>query len=672
MSLVAYIVTAQIPTQGEAREAEVTDQVQPVIEEIIVFGRNTNLIGSADTASEGSIGGADLLIRPLLKTAELLESMPGMVAVQHSGSGKANQYFLRGFNLDHGTDYSVYVDDMPWNLRSHGHGQGYLDVNGLIPESVERVDYRKGPYRSDLGDFSMAGASFIRTIDALDDSFLSVELGEHDWQRYAGGTSGALKGGTLTFIGEYTHYDGPWEEPEDLQRVALWSKYLTDTSVGQWSVTLSGYEGRWNPTEQIPERAINTSVCADEFCALDPTAEGSTSRWILTSQMIADDWSATLYGQYYDWSMQSNPTYDAQINQFDRRWTTGGQAAVNVYRSTILDLEVGGDFRYDDISKVGLDEFKAGNYVANISTNEIKEGSLGLFIEGVWHATDDLRLMAGVRGDHYDFDVAARSPGSFAGSDTDSRFSPKAAIAYTATSNLGLYANWGKGFHSDDARGVVSKTDPVPGLSPGTGYESGVRASFDDLKLTVVYWWLDLDSELIFIGDSNSVEPKGGSKRRGLELTLFWQPREWLGIDAVYTNSRARFTDNQDGSHVEGAVEESAQFGITLTREHWDASLRLRYLGPYALVSDNSERADGLTTTNLRAARHWASLTLFAEVINLLNSDRREISYYYPAYVDGLDPPGLTSDDIDCALINCRMSRVTEPRAIRAGFKYKF
>ena len=283
----------------------------PDIEEIVVFGRARDLVGTAEAASEGSIGGADLLVRPLFKTAELLESMPGMIAVQHSGSGKANQFFLRGFNLDHGTDYTVFVDGMPMNLRSHGHGQGYLDVNGLIPETVERIDYRKGPYRADLGDFSMAGASFIHTIDSLDNNFLSMESGQYGWRRVAGGASQNLQNGSLTLVGEYKQNDGPWQKAEDLNHVSLWSKYLRDTDFGQFMLTVSAYEADWDPTEQVPERAFGTSACADAFCALDPTAEGETSRWIVTSELTGDDWGATLYAQHYDWTMSSNPTYDA-------------------------------------------------------------------------------------------------------------------------------------------------------------------------------------------------------------------------------------------------------------------------------------------------------------------------------------------------------------------------
>jgi len=657
-SLSAMAVSAQ-PGSGE-------------IEEIIVFGRNTDLVGSAEAASEGSVGGADLLVRPLFKTAELLESMPGMVAVQHSGSGKANQYFLRGFNLDHGTDYSVFVDGMPMNLRSHGHGQGYLDVNGLIPETVERIDYRKGPYRADLGDFSMAGASFIHTIDRLDDNFVSFESGQYGWNRMAGGMSQDTARGTLTFVGEYKQNDGPWEKDEDLNHVSLWSKYLTDTDFGQLMVTFSGYQADWDPTEQVPERAFGSTACPDEYCSLDPTAEGETSRWIVTTKVTGDDWSGTLFAQHYDWTMSSNPTYDYQINQFDKRWTIGGKGEKTLIEEMNYQVIAGANFRYDDASRVGVEHTDRGQFVDPISENEIQEGSYGAFAEATWYATDTLRVIGGVRADYYNFDVTAFNANSSEGSAHDSRVSPKVALAWQALDDVELYANWGRGFHSNDARGIVNTNAPVPGLSPGTGYEVGGRLAVGDFKFTSSYWWLDQDSELIFVGDSNSVEPKGGSEREGFELTMFWQPLYWLGVDAVYTESEARYVNNPDGIYVEQAVEESAQVGISASKDDWDLALRARYLGPYALTADNSQRADALTTVSLRGAWHWNNLTAYAEVINLLDTDKKEIVYYYPAFVPGLDPVGQSSEDINCELIDCTISRATVPSSFWVGVSYKF
>jgi outer membrane receptor protein involved in Fe transport len=670
-ALAAFLSPLAVEAQGEDAAVPSAAAAGP-IEEIVVFGRGTRLLGAAEAASEGSVGGADLLVRPMLRVAELLEAVPGMVAVQHSGSGKANQYFLRGFNLDHGTDFTTYVDGMPWNLRSHGHGQGYLDVNGLLPEIVERIDYRKGTYRADVGDFSMVAASFITTIERLEAPFVAFEGGDYGWGRLAAGGSVDIGDGTLTALGEHKTYDGPWQLQEGLEHTSVWGKYIKNTEFGPLSFTLSGYQGDWHPTEQIPERAIGSAVCPDAFCTLDATAGGNTSRWIAGAQLAADDWTAAVYLQHYDWYMQSNPTYDFQINQFDKRMTTGGRYDRTLVDSTRFEVNVGGELRYDDIGPVGLDEFAAGEFVANVSNNDIRETSVGVYAEATWFATDRLRLLGGLRADYYDFDVAALGPGSFAGSETDHRVSPKLGLAYGVTDNVELYGNWGKGFHSNDARGVVNTTDPVPGLSPGTGYEAGARFEIGELKLTAAHWWLDLDSELIFVGDSNSVEPKGGSERHGYELTMFWRPVDWLGIDAVYTGSHARYLDNPDGRHVEGAVEHAGQIGLSAVKDRWEASLRLRYLGPYALTADNSRRAEGETSLNLRGAYTVRNMTFYADLLNVLDEEGKDIVYYYEAYVNGFDPPGLTSADIDCDVVNCRMSRAEEPRTLRVGVKLEF
>ncbi|MGV3590211.1 MAG: TonB-dependent receptor [Gammaproteobacteria bacterium] len=643
------------------------------VEEVVVFGRSTNLVGQAASATEGSISGADLLIRPMFKTAELLESMPGMVAVQHSGSGKANQYFLRGFNLDHGTDYTTLLDGIPLNMRSHGHGQGYLDVNGLIPETVNNIDYRKGPYRADLGDFAMVGASFISTIDRLEQSFVSGETGRFGWRRMAGGISEEVGGGVLTLVGELKQYDGAWQKPEELDHKSLWAKYLRNTDFGRMQVTLSAYDATWDPTEQVPERAIGSAVCPDAYCSLDPTAQGSTERWILATQLEGSYWNAALYLQHYDWFMNSNPTYDYQLEQFDERWIGGGNIAATVIDNDALQVDIGANFRYDDADRVGVHHTDRRAFVENIADNALTEASVGVYTEATWQLTDQLRLMGGLRFDRYGFDVDALNPAtSVEGEESDRIASPKAGLAYALNRSVELYANWGRGFHSNDARGVVNVRDPVAGLSRGTGYEGGARFAFGDVKFTAAYWWLDQDSELIFVGDSNAVEPKGGSERDGYELTMFWQPVTWLGIDATYAHSNAHYVNNPDGRYVENALEDSGQLGITATQQNWDASLRVRYLGNYPMVADNSQRADSLTTVNLRGAYHWNALTLYAEFINALDTDGKEIQYWYEAYVNGVDPAGQTSDDIDCSVTNCTLSRATEPRAFRVGLSYKF
>ena len=677
----AYLLTAlmwmSVSGVAQATNPDTQQPASVTLEEVVVFGRGEELIGKASAASEGEVGGDDLLVRPMLRVADLLEAVPGLIAAQHSGSGKANQYFLRGFNLDHGTDFTSYIDDVPWNLRTHGHGQGYLDVNGLIPEVVERIEYRKGPYRADNGDFSMAGASLMTTIDRLDRPFVAVESGQYGWGRVAGGGTTQLGSGILTALGQYKTYDGPWALKENLQHESLWAKYSQPTDAGLLKVSLSGYHGTWNPTEQIPERVIGTSVCSDEFCVLDTTAKGQTTRWIADAQMLADDWRATVYGQYYDWRMSSNPTYDYQIDQFDRRWIVGGRYERMLVSTARVDVRVGTEVRYDDIGNVGVDHDVGGIVVENISRNSVQEGSVGVYSEGTWKPTAALRLTGGLRGDYFHFAVGSRPGSGEIGADNvgrshDSNFAPKLGAAYALNNAVELYGNWGQGVHSNDARGVQRRDATVKGLAIGTGYEAGARFEVGDFKISTAYWWLNLSSELIFVGDDNSVEPRGASRRRGFEMVGFWRPQPWLAIDAVYTGSKARYRDLTDGGYdIEGSVENAGELGIAATKGVWEFSGRLRYLGGYPLLPDNSQRADGETMLNLRLARKFTHITLYGEVLNVLDHQGKDIVYYYGTNVTGIDPVP-DPNNLEATRVDGRVSRAEEPRTLRLGVKYEF
>lgn len=663
------------PLAAHAETAAVS--ADDTLSEVIVFGRGEELIGKADAASEGAVGGEDLLVRPMLRVADLLEAVPGLIAAQHSGSGKANQYFLRGFNLDHGTDFTAYIDDVPWNLRTHGHGQGYLDVNGLIPEVVERIDYRKGPYRADNGDFSMAGSALMTTIDTLKRPFIAVESGQYGWGRLAGGGTTPLGTGTLTLLGQYKVYDGPWQLKEDLQHQSLWGKYAQTTDYGMLKISLSGYHATWKPTEQSPERVIGTAVCADEFCALDTTARGETTRWITDVQLLADDWRATAYAQYYDWRMSSNPTYDFQIDQFDRRWIAGGRYERTLIRNEKLELKAGTELRYDNIGSVGVDHDVEGVFDSNTARNAAREASIGVYSEATWRPTEVLRMTAGLRGDYYNFDVSVLPGSGDIGTENvgrahDSALSPKVGLAYTLSDHVEVYGNWGQGVHSNDARGVVRKDSLIKGLASGTGYEGGARFEIGDFKITAAYWWLDLSSELIFVGDDNSVEPRGASKRHGYELVAFWRPREWLAIDGVYTGSQAHYVQEIDGGrNIEGSVASAGELGVAATKGAWEFSSRLRYLGGYPLLPDNSQHTDAEMMVNLRAARKFAHITLYGEVLNVLNDKGKDIVYYYGTNVPGYDPTPDPSD-LDATRVDGRVSRAEEPRTIRVGLKYEF
>jgi outer membrane receptor protein involved in Fe transport len=654
-----------------------TLKISDPLDEVVVFGRGERLVGTAQAASEGTVGGADLSVRPLLRVAELLEVVPGLIAAQHSGSGKANQYFLRGMQLDHGTDFTAVIDGMPWNLRTHGHGQGYLDVNGLIPEVIDRIDYRKGPYRADVGDFSLAGTAILHTIDVLPHNLLSAESGSYGWGRVAAGATTSLFGGELTAVGQWKTYNGPWALQENLQHLSLWTKYRQSLASGTLAVTLSGYHATWHPSEQIPEASIGTAACANPFCSLDPTAFGITDRWIGTIRYFSERLEASGHLQRYDWHMLSNPTYDNQINQFDHRWTAGGKVERTLVQSARIQFKAGIEAQHDDIGHVGVDHAVAGIETAPVSDNGVRESSVAFYGEESWNASDRLRVSLGLRLDAYRFAVEAFNNLSVTGTRSARQASPKAGLAWHALPTVELYANWGRGYHSNDARGTVNRDTPVPGLVPGTGYEAGARFERGSLRLTATAWWLDVASELIFVGDSNAVEPRGGARRRGVELVSFWRLWKSIGIDAVYAVSRASYKQNQpdpdydpvnaptlQGTYVEGSVRSAGELGLSSVGPHWETSVRMRYLGPYPLVPSGLHQAGAETMVNLRTAWKHGRWSVYGELLNALGERGKDIVYYYPSYIPGVLAPG--SEEVT------RMSRAEEPPTLRMGAKREF
>lgn len=666
----AFTVPAEAQLSGQPAAKPTPASTEPAGADIVVFGRGEAKIGVAHAASEGTVAGADLLVRPLLRVSELLEAVPGMVAAQHSGSGKANQYFLRGFNLDHGSDFTTYIDGVQMNLRTHGHGQGYLDLNGLIPEIIAREDFRKGPYRADGGDFALAGAAYMTTIESFNAPWVSLEGGSYGYARLAaGGTTDGLGAGKLTLAGQAKIYDGPWQEPEHLRHASGFAKYVAPLGEGTIEASLNAYHATWRPTEQIPERVIGSPICPDVFCSPDPSARGRTTRLVGNIAFRQTDWRANIYGQFYDWAMTSNPTYtdpdgtSAQIRQFDRRWIIGGRGEKHWTVSQALTLTLGTEARYDHIGNVGVSRTSERRFLFSLGRYHVEEASAALYGEATWEPLAGLRLIGGLRGDYYHYSVRARDEAAAqagTGNGHDSILSPKASVAYSLTPNLELYGNWGRGFHSNDVRGAVNTETPVPVLVRGEGKEVGARWQLSSLTLTATYWWLDVDSELRFVGDSNAVEPTGASKRRGYELIAFWRPLRWLAIDGNYTASRSRY-DN--GDRIPNAFEDAASAGIALVLDPWEASLRLRHLGPYPLIEDNSVRDGGSTVFNFRAARKIGRFQVYGELLNILNSRDKDIVYFYESYIPSVDVDGP---------IEGRLSRVVEPRTLRLGVRAEF
>jgi len=647
-----------------------------VVEELVVYGRAEPQLGQAATASEGVVGYDDIQAPPKLRVGELVEAVPGMVATQHSGTGKANQYFIRGFNLDHGTDFAVSVEGVPINMRSHGHGQGYLDLNFLIPELVETTRFRRGPYSASVGDFSSAASVEFDLYDRLDEALLSATLGEYGFYRALGAASVDLGGGSATGAVDFTAYDGPWDLSEDLEQFKLFGAYNGSVGEADFRLTLQGYDNIWTSTDQIPERAVDSGLISP-LGNLDDDLGGETSRHALTGSLDFGGLSVAAYAVDYDFTLFSNFTYflddpDAgdEFEQRDKRRIYGIGIQGGSNRESIrgpLTFAWGSDLRFDDIDEVGLYRTVARERSETIRADQVDQLSLSAWGESRWQATEDLRVILGLRADWYDWNVTA-SRVENSGSGDDAIITPKLGLAWLLSDAVEVYASLGSGFHSNDVRGATitvdpgdgTPVDPVPALVRSNGGELGLRFERGRaINATLSVFWLELDSELVYVGDAGTTEANQGSERLGVETTLFWRPADWLAINAAYALTDARFQrDLGDGREIPGAVESTFSLGANAKWANgWSASARLRWLGEAPLVEDNSVRSDASLLVNAGLAWRGGPLEYRVDVFNVFDSNDNDIAYFYASRLPGEPPAGV--EDVHFHPL--------EPRSVRAS-----
>lgn len=657
-----------------------TDAV--TLDTVTVLGRRLDLVGEAITASEGFVGQDDIAARPLLRPGDLLEFVPGLVATQHSGSGKANQYFLRGFNLDHGTDFATFVDAMPVNLRTHGHGQGYTDLNFIIPETVEELHYRKGPYYADVGDFSSAGSAQFRLADTVAQGMAELSVGQFGYRRALLLDSHPFGGGQLLYAAEGQSYDGPWRDiDEDVRKTNVLLRYSRDVRDGRLQLGLMGYRNRWNAPDQIPRRAVERGLISP-LGQLDPSDGGETRRYSLSGgwsgPAFGGEFSASAYAVDYRLELWSDFTYflddpvnGDQFKQLDERRLYGFDASQqwDLGRSR---WRVGLQGRHDDIDRVGLYHTVARRLLGTVREDKVEESSLGLHAAHEFRFNERLRSYLGLRYDRYFFDVDSSLPQN-SGHSRASKTSVKASLVYQPTGNLELYASYGTGFHSNDARGTTIRVDPASGepassvdpLVSSTGMELGARLHFDERwQATLALWSLRLDSELLFVGDAGTTEASRPSRRDGVELGLHWfgNPNLRADLEVAYTDARFR-DDDPAGHEIPGSIPLVVSAGITARSDNgWLANARLRHFGRYPLVEDGSVEASGSTLLNVRVGREWERWGVYLDVLNALDSRDHDIDYYFPSRLPGEGDDGV--NDIHY--------HVFEPRSLRASVRFSF
>lgn len=650
---------------------------------LTVTGHYDNAVGSSDAASQGSVTAKLIENRPALRTGELLEFVPGMIVTQHSGDGKANQYFLRGFNLDHGTDFATYIDGMPVNMRTHAHGQGYTDLNFIIPELVERIDYKKGPYFADEGDFASAGAAHMRLANTLPQGVAAFSIGGNGYKRALLADSLALGNGNLLYGLEVTRNNGPWDIPEGERKYSGVLRYSGGTQADGFSLTAMAYHNTWNSTDQIPLRAVQSGQIG-RYGAIDPTDGGDTARYSLSYAMHkrndAGLFEFNVYAVRSKLNLYSNfgyflnnETEGDQFHQSEQRTMLGfdvSQTWFTTLAGMAMQNKIGMQGRYDKLSPVGLYNTAARQTIATVSESQVKEGSVGIYAENTTQWLEKFRTVAGIRYDTYRFNVDSSIDGN-SGSARDHIASPKLSLIFGPWAKTEYFINYGKGFHSNDARGTTQTrlpngdpASPVTPLVSTRGAELGVRTEIvPGLQSSLALWRLDIDSELVFVGDAGETQPSRASRRHGIEWNNHYIATPWLMFDLDLAASRARYTqDDPAGNNIPGAINKVASFGVSVTDlGRWSGAFQLRYFGPRPLVEDNSVRSQSTTLAYARIGyKADAKTRVTLDVFNLFDRQASDIDYYYPSRLNGEAAGGVS--DIHFHPVEPRTFRLTLTR----------
>lgn len=648
--------------------------------EVVVVGKRTfanladvdnpteNLVGIAASASQGAITAKQLEVRPFMRQGEVLETVPGVIITQHSGEGKANQYFLRGFNLDHGSDFATTVAGTPVNMPTHAHSQGYSDINFLIPELTAGVQYSKGPYFADQGDFATAGAANITYATSLDRPIASLETGTYGFRRALVAASPRVANGHLLVAFETSTNSGPWTVPDAYRKLNGVLRYTRGDNVNGLSLTAMGYHGKWTATEASPTRAVREGLI-DRFGSIDPTDGGRTGRYSASA-----DWQkatgATLtkiqaYGIRYTLDLISNftfflndPVHGDQQEQVDRRFAAGVKAfqkRQTRWAGRLVQNTFGVQVRNDNVTDLALYHTEQRERIGAKSDASAVVTSVGLYGENQIEWAPWLRTTLGIRADGSRYDVTSNVDARNSGTTTAGIVSPKGAVTLGPWKSTEFYANAGMGFHSNNALGTTlhydangDPVDPVTPLVRAKGAEAGVRTvAVPHLQSTVSLWTLRLASELVYNGDVGATEPGPASSRYGLEVANYYSPKPWLVFDGDLSLSRAHFTEGSEGGrYVPEAVGAVISAGAAIDNVHHTfGALRLRYFGPRPLIEDNSVRSKPTTLINAEGGYQLLKgARLNLQAYNLFDAQVSDIDYYFASRLPGEPLEGV--DDI--------------------------
>jgi hypothetical protein len=669
--------------------------VKRFAEHVTVTGRADSLLGVSASASEGSVGVAELSSRPLLRSTDIMEAVPGVAMTQHSTGGHAPIILLRGYNLDHGTDFATFLDGVPLNLPSHAHAQGYTDTNFLIPELIGRIDFQKGPYAAAVGDFGTAGAANIELPETLPRSFGTFETGPYDFYHGVAGGSTTRGSRRWLYAGEASHYDGPSVVADNFNRAKGVLQVSSGDAVRGHRLSIFSYGSRWNATDGYPERALARGYTT-RFGTLDSTDGGHTQRHlVIARQQTSTDRTITRvtgYAQYYDFGLFSNLTFwtrdpqlGDQIHQSERRFTSGLLASRKWFASwkgRAVELTGGAQLRHDLARVQLLNTYRRdpidkhddlGNLIpAEVYDNHINQTSVSPYVDAQIRWSPRMRSVVGLRADLVHARVGSDRSAD-AGHATAGLVSPKFGMVFGPWRRTELYANAGLGFHSNHANGAVQQTDPSDLLVQTRGAELGLRTlMLANLQSSIAIWTIDSESELVYAPEAGFTQPERPGRRYGIEWLNFYRPRAWLALDADAAWSHARYRTDplSEGREIPDAIQGVVSAGATVNGAgRLSGSVRSRSLGRRPLVPDGSifSRSSFVLNGQLDL-RIGPRFDVGLDVFNILDREYEDIAYYFPTRIRDPRPGGALENGAQPDFV----THPGEPRTARLRFRARF
>ncbi len=594
-----------------------------------------------------TISRMDIKTNPVNSSQEVLRKVPGLIIGQHAGGGKAEQLFLRGFDIDHGTDISISVDGMPVNMVSHAHGQGYSDLHFLIPETISKLDFGKGPYYANHGDFTTAGYVDFFTRDYLAESSVTISVGQFNAIRTLGlfNLLENTQNKNAYIATEYLATDGPFESAQNFNRLNLFGKYVSFLpNNDKLSVTISKFTSRWDASGQIPQREVDNGSIS-RFGAIDDTEGGQTERSnfnVAFDKHISDNsmLKANAFYTHYAFELYSNFTFfledpinGDQIRQKENRQIFGINTVLknNTFLGqTPVVLTSGLSLRHDIVTDIELSKtLNRKTTLQNLELGDLNQTNMSVFTNAEFEF-DKWRVVPALRLDYFNFLYNDKlQPTYKTQSETKTVISPKLNFYYDASTNLQMYLKSGIGFHSNDARVVVRQlgNDVLPrayGMDLGT-----IWKPFPSVILNSAIWYLFLEQEFVYVGDAGIVEPSGKTERYGLDFGIRYQFYDWLFFNSDFTLTHGRSKEEPKGQNYIPLAPNFTVTGGLYVNElaGFSGGIKYRFIDDRPANEDNSIVANGYFVTDFNANYNLKDITLGIVIENIFNTEWNETQF---------------------------------------------